>query len=92
MLNRTVMFEDMIAANTKFILLLCMVFGNLMVDTTILKIIRKHLQTKIGEVWHNYINKVTQVILEKIFSYSPLDCITDVYLVEMKGSRHFISI
>ena len=61
-----------------------------MANTTIQKIIRKHRQTKIGQVWHDYIDKVTQVLLENIFSNDRLDCITDVYFLQMKGSGYFI--
>ena len=78
MLNVTPVFEDMTAANTKFILLLRLTSAIKMMDSIIQKNIRKYLQRKIGEVWHNYIEKVTQVLLQKIFSNHRVDCITDV--------------
>ena len=43
------------------------------------------------QVWFKYVHKVMQIVLLKIFSYDPLDCISKVLSTKMKSSKKFLA-
>ena len=64
-----------------------------MMDTTFKKVMkwRKSSQKEFTQVWHDYVHKATQIILEKIFLYDSLESLTSVLLIKVKYSDNFMS-
>ena len=83
--------EDMSPTNPKYILFLCVISGIAMTDG--LKTNRrwqKPSKSRLPQVWVEYIHKTMQIVLEKIFSYDPLDYVSGVLLTKVKISKKFM--
>ena len=52
---------------------------------------RKHFKKGLVQILFEYIHKIMQRILLKIFSNDPLECITEVLSTKMKSSNKFLS-
>ena len=88
-------YFNMNLINLKYVLLMCMISGIVMKHNAFEKNInlmwRKHLNKGIEQAWHEHIHKVSQVMLENIYSHYYVYCITEVLFIEMKVSYNFIS-
>ena len=82
----------MCPTNLKFILFLC-VISRIAMRNTLEKNWRlgKPTKTRFHQVWLEYIHKTMQIVLLKIFSYDPLDCLSGVLSYKMKSSKKFLA-
>ena len=78
-------------SNPKYILFLCVISGIVMIES-LDRNSRWKKSSKKGfpQVWFKYVHKVMQIVLLKIFSYDPLDCISRVLSAKMKNSKKFL--
>ena len=76
-----------------YILLICMISGVGMIDTTFKRVMRwrKSSQNEFRQVWHDYVHKTTEIILEKIYLYDSLESLSSVLLIKVKYSDNFMS-
>ena len=79
-------------SNSKYILFLFVISGIVMTDG-LDRNRRWGKPSKKGfpQVWFKYVHKVMQIVLLKIFSYDPLDCISRVLSAKMKNSKMFLA-
>ena len=82
----------MSSTNPKYILFLCVISGIFITDGLDKDGRSGKLSKKaFPQVWFKYVEKVMQMVLLKIFSYDPLDCISKVLSTKMKSSKKFLA-